>query len=943
MQEWRSATVDRILALRPRRVLEIGVGSGLILSQVAPHCEHYVGTDMSAVAIGTLARSLERLQVPWRDRVQLHAQPAHVTDGLPQHRFDTIVINSVVQYFPNAGYLADVIDNATELLAPGGALFIGDVRNHSLQSAFQTGVVLARTVTSDADDVLQRIQRTVLAEPELLLAPEFFTTWAAEHPSVAGLGIQVKRGWGDNELTRYRYDVIVHTTPTPVYSLADAPTWAWTDCAGVSGLHAELLSQRPDVLRVTAIPRAGVIADVSIEQALADGLPLADAVATVTVDTATPEQLHHLGETAGYQVAVTWGAAPGTLDAIFVAPTLAGPSSALSGLYLPPGPTQHRSTYANDPDTNTKLNAVRQWLGERLPEYMVPTQLVVLDEFPLTTSGKIDRKALPAPVFAAKAFRAPETPTDKTVAEVFAEVLGLEQVGLDDDFFALGGDSLTATRVSARLQSALGRDVPVRCLFDAPTVGALAAYLDQHQGGAARPPLQVMPRPERLPLSYAQQRLWFFDQLQGPSSVYNMPVALRLSGPLDADGLGQALADVVARHESLRTTFIASEGTPQQLVVPAEQADLGWQVVDATGWEAARLEEAIGAVARHPFDLASEIPLRATLFRIAEDEHVLVAVVHHIAADGWSVTPLVADMGAAYARRCGGQAPDWAPLPVQYVDYTLWQREHLGELEDSDSRINAQLDYWQEALTGLPEFIQLPTDRPYPPVADYRGASVAVEWPAELQQRVREVAREHNATSFMVVQAALAVLLSKLGASSDVAVGITIAGRNDSALDDLVGFFVNTLVLRVDLGGDPTIAELLDQVRQRGLAAYEHQDVPFEMLVDRLKPTRSLSHHPLVQVILSWQNLPWQHSSGPAAGLSLGDVQVTPVAAHTHTARTDLTLALGERWSETGEPAGIGGTVEFRTDVFDARSIERLIERLRRVLVAMTADAGEHS
>jgi hypothetical protein len=378
-------------------------------------------------------------------------------------------------------------------------------------------------------------------------------------------------------------------------------------------------------------------------------------------------------------------------------------------------------------------------------------------------------------------------------------------------------------------------------------------------------------------------------------------------------------------------------------VVPAEQADLGWQVVDATGWEAARLEEAIGAVARHPFDLASEIPLRATLFRIAEDEHVLVAVVHHIAADGWSVTPLVADMGAAYARRCGGQAPDWAPLPVQYVDYTLWQREHLGELEDSDSRINAQLDYWQEALTGLPEFIQLPTDRPYPPVADYRGATVAVEWPAELQQRVRDVAREHNATSFMVVQAALAVLLSKLGASSDVAVGITIAGRNDSALDDLVGFFVNTLVLRVDLGGDPTIAELLDQVRQRGLAAYEHQDVPFEMLVDRLKPTRSLSHHPLVQVILSWQNLPWQQSSDPAAGLSLGDVQVTPVAAHTHTARTDLTFALGERWSETGEPAGIGGTVEFRTDVFDARSIERLIERLRRVLVAMTADAGEQS
>ena len=296
-------------------------------------------------------------------------------------------------------------------------------------------------------------------------------------------------------------------------------------------------------------------------------------------------------------------------------------------------------------------------------------------------------------------------------------------------------------------------------------------------------------------------------------------------------------------------------GYPQQLVVPAERADFGWQVVDATGWPEGRLGEAIGAAARHPFDLATEIPLRARLFRVAEDEHVLVAVVHHIAADGWSITPLVGDLGVAYASRCAGQAPGWAPLPVQYVDYTLWQRAQLGDLADSDSRIAAQLAYWEQALAGMPERLQLPTDRPYPPVADYRGASVAVDWPAELQQRVARVAREHNATSFMVMQAALAVLLAKLSASTEVAVGFPIAGRRDPALDELVGFFVNTLVLRVDLAGDPTVAELLAQVRARGLAAYEHQDVPFEVLVERLNPTRSLTHHPLVQVMLAWQNL----------------------------------------------------------------------------------------
>ena len=490
-------------------------------------------------------------------------------------------------------------------------------------------------------------------------------------------------------------------------------------------------------------------------------------------------------------------------------------------------------------------------------------------------------------------------------------------------------------RLIAAINTGLDAGLAVRTVFEAPTVAQLAPRIG---GDAGRlEPLVAVERPAVVPLSFAQSRLWFLDQLQGPSPVYNMAVALRLRGRLDADALGAALADVVGRHESLRTLFAAPEGIPQQVVVPVERADFGWDVVDATGWSAARLGEAIDIAARHPFDLATEIPLRAQLFRVGDDEHVLVVVVHHIAADGWSITPLVRDLGVAYASRCAGRAPGWAPLAVQYVDYTLWQREQLGELQDPHSPIAAQLAYWEEALAGMPERLQLPTDRPYPPVADYRGASVAVEWPAELQQQVARVAREHNATSFMVMQAALAVLLSKLSASSDVAVGFPIAGRRDPALDELVGFFVNTLVLRVDLAGDPTVAELLAQVRRRSLAAYEHQDVPFEVLVERLNPTRSLTHHPLVQVMLAWQNLPG-HGSDPAAGLALGDLQVTPMPTDTHTARMDLTFSLAERWSEAGEPAGIGGTVEFRTDVFDAASIEALIERLQRVLVAMTAD-----
>jgi amino acid adenylation domain-containing protein/non-ribosomal peptide synthase protein (TIGR01720 family) len=585
----------------------------------------------------------------------------------------------------------------------------------------------------------------------------------------------------------------------------------------------------------------------------------------------------------------------------------------------------------------------RAVLADRLPAYMVPAAVVGLPALPMTINGKLDTRALPEPEYAAGVYRAPGSLTEEILAGVYAQVLGVERVGVDDSFFDLGGDSLSTMRLIAAINAALGVDLPVRTVFEAPTVAQLAPRIGEGEGRLQ--PLVAVERPAVIPLSFAQNRLWFIDQLQGPSPVYNMAAALRLSGGLDVAALGTALADVVARHESLRTLFTAPQGTPQQIVVPVEQADfgwsaaLGWDMVDASRWSDSRLREALESAARDTFDLATDIPVRAHLFRVADDEHVLVAVVHHIAADGWSLRPLVDDLGVAYASRCAGQAPDWVPLPVQYVDYTLWQRAQFGRLDDSDSRVAAQLAYWEDALAGLPERLQLPTDRPYPLIADMAGATVAVDWPAELQQQIARMAREHNATSFMVIQAALVALLSKISTSSDVAVGVPIAGRRDPALDDLVGFFVNTLVLRADLADDPSFAELLSQVRARSLAAFEHQDVPFELLVERLNPTRSMTHHPLVQVMLSWQNFAGQ--SDPAAGSGLKGVEVTSIPLDTQSARMDLTFSLAERWTGTGAPAGIGGEVEFRTDVFDAETIETLVERLERMLAAMAADPGQ--
>ncbi|WP_434085294.1 amino acid adenylation domain-containing protein [Mycolicibacterium goodii] len=582
----------------------------------------------------------------------------------------------------------------------------------------------------------------------------------------------------------------------------------------------------------------------------------------------------------------------------------------------------------------------RTTLAEQLPTYMVPATIVALDTLPLTTNGKLDTRALPAPQYqSANHHRAPTNPIEDILTGIYTHILGIDHISIDDSFFDLGGDSLSAMRLIAAINTTLDTDLSVHTLFDAPTVAQLAPRISRVTG--RRKPLVAGMRPAIVPVSFAQNRLWFIDQLHGPSAAFNMPVALRLHGCLDVDALAAALADVVARHESLRTLITAPDGVPHQQVVPADDAEFGWEVIDAHGWPQTRLDQAIEEAARRTFDLEAQIPLRATLFHVNDDEYVLVGVVHHIAADGWSIAPLVRDLGMAYDARCAARGPDWAPLPVQYVDYALWQREQFGDLDDAESPVATQLAYWRDALDGLPERLQLPTDRPYPPVADQRGSRVSVDWSVALQQQVCETARQHNATSFMVIQAALAVLLSRLSGSSDVAVGFPVAGRTDPALDELIGFFVNTLVLRTDLTGDPTITELISQVRQRSLAAYDHQDVPFEVVVEHLNPARSLTHHPLFQVMLSWQNLPGHGGNHQATRLALGDLQVTQMPIDTHTSRVDLSFSLAERFTDSGGPAGIGGAVEYRTDVFDSATIHSLIERLQRVLVAMTSDPAQ--
>ncbi|MDV7267921.1 amino acid adenylation domain-containing protein, partial [Rhodococcus oxybenzonivorans] len=576
--------------------------------------------------------------------------------------------------------------------------------------------------------------------------------------------------------------------------------------------------------------------------------------------------------------------------------------------------------------SDVDVDELRTAIAHKLPTYMLPETVLVLDSFPLGTSGKLDRKALPAPTFEARVFRAPATATESVVAEVFADVLGVERVGLDDDFFALGGNSLIATQVAARLGRALDSRVPVRELFDAPTVEALAARVAVLAGSGGGTALVAAPRPERIPLSSAQNRMWFLNRFDPESAAYNLPLAIRLTGTLNVAALHTAVHDVLERHESLRTVFPDNGDGPVQVILPADRVDLDLTPVDVTPDE---LVGEVTSVLHGGFDVTAGIPLRGRLLRTAVDEHVLVIVVHHISGDAVSMGPLARDVMVAYTARSAGHAPNWSPLPMQYADFAIWQHAALGSESDPESLAAQQIRYWTETLSGLPDVLELPTDRPRPAVPSQRGDTVWFDVPVDTALALEQTAREHGASVFMVLHAALAVVLSRLSSTSDIAVGTPVSGRGEQHLDDLVGMFVNTLVLRTHVAAHESFTELLTRVRDTDLGAFGHADIPFERLVDVLAPVRTQAHTPLFQVALSFEHR-------GVTRFELPGVTVEPVPFEADTAQFDLALVL----TEGDSASALSGALRFATDLFDRATAEDIARRFVRVLDAVVADSG---
>ncbi|QKT08192.1 amino acid adenylation domain-containing protein [Gordonia sp. X0973] len=591
-----------------------------------------------------------------------------------------------------------------------------------------------------------------------------------------------------------------------------------------------------------------------------------------------------------------------------------------------PGGTEHLVGYvsaAGGPEVD--VASVKAAVGAVLPSYMVPTVWVPLDDVVLNSAGKLDRKALPAPDFTALAaeFVAPRNPREAAVAAAYAEVLGLSEVSVTESFFDLGGNSLSATKLAARAGDALGVDISVRDVFEAPTVRELLRGVGGDAPAGLPPITAAEPRPARIPLTNAQRRMWFINRFDPASGAYNIPIGLRVRGPLDIDALRAALDVVLSRHEVLRTLFPAHDGVPHQLVLPADDAA---ELVD---WAVVGDRAALEAAATDGFDLVDELPIRVRLQPVADDEHILLVMIHHIAGDGQSGGVLARALIAAYAATAAGGESQADPLPIQVADVAIWEERVLGSADDSGSVLGAELDYWRKNLEAAPDLLELPTDFPRPAVASTRGASVGFEIPADLAAAIAEFSREHRVTPFMVVHTALAALLARLSGTGDIVIGSPVAGRGRRELDGLVGMFVNTLVLRTAVDPGVPLGELLDQVRDVDLAAFEHAHLPFEYLVTELAPTRSEAFAPLAQVLLTVED-----GAGDTAGLTLpGGLAVEPLTLAEEPARVDLTVGVGV--APAGQPWG--GRIAYAADLFTDDSVSALGRRIVAILGALVA------
>ncbi|MEW6734140.1 MAG: amino acid adenylation domain-containing protein [Acidobacteriota bacterium] len=927
-------SVTRILALHPQRVLEIGCGTGLLLLRIAPQCQRYYGMDISAVVLRYLQQQLDT-QVEKYCSVTLMQGMAHELASLKDEQFDTIIINEVIQHFPDIDYLVRLLMDAVGLLKKGGNIFIGGVRNLSLLSAFHTSVQLYRVPASiSCRQLQQRVQESIAQEKDLIINPNFFTALPLHIPQITQVQIQLKGGHTPNEITKFKYDVVLSVNGKAMESVT-VPWLDWqSEQLTLIRLQQLLMDNGREILGVRGVPNARVLKELQAltllecENGPATAGELTNAMQEIG-DGLDPEQMWTMGREYGYQVEVRWSERKECFDVLFVSSSIA--VSIWPKLDIEKTESEIKQSwrwYANNPSRSVSSRVLsgqlREYLKQKLPDYMLPSTFVILDKMPLTPNGKIDHRALPAPeqhiTTLMTDYRAARTPVEEVLVDIWAQVLSIKQPGITDDFFELGGHSLLATQVISRIKESFKVELELRVLFEASTIITLAEQIEaalRAEQGLELLPIVPISRDKELPLSFAQQRLWFLDQLEPNNPFYNVPAVIRLIGPLNTITLEQCINEIIKRHEVLRTSFINEDGRAVQAISAQLRVKLAEIALSHLGEEERELEvvKLINKETVRPFQLSQPPLLRIKLLRLAAAEHVLVVVMHHIISDGWSMAIFIREVTGLYEALCRGESLRLTELSIQYADYAYWQRQWLqGEV------LEKQLEYWRKQLTDI-STLQLPTDHPRPPVQSYRGDYQQVRLSKSMTAALNALSRQAGATLFMTLLAAFNSLLYRYSNQQDIVVGTDIANRNHAGIEELMGFFVNQLTMRTMVNGRTSFYQLMMQVREVALAAYAHQDLPFDKLVEELNPKRDLSRTPLFQVKLILHNTPQEE-------LALREMVLIPIPVSNNVAKYDVTLSLVE------SREGLVGTIEYSTDLYESITISRMIAHFENLLTA---------
>ncbi len=929
MRQWLDTTVERILRWKPDRVLEIGCGTGMLLFQIAPKCSYYLGTDFSAQVLSYLEQQIENLDGNW-SQVSLSQRTADDFEGIEPCSFDTVIINSVIELFPSINYLIDVLEKAIQVVKTGGIVFLGDIRSLSLLEAFY-----AKLEFNKASDLLsikeleQYIFDSMGKEDQLLLDPDFFTALKQHLPSISHVLIKLKRGRYYNEITKFRYDVILHIEK----EVAATPEVQWLDWQKneitLSQVRDLLIEKKPEFFVIKNIRNPRLSQEIKLldllrsETGVTTVGDLKEALQEIDKDGIEPEDWWALGEELSRKVYLNWSEVKGCYDVVFQTGEKVF-SNELNNVEFRPW-----ITYANNPLQSQMVGNLAQILRadlkKCLPDYMIPTAFVILDKMPLTPSGKVDRRSLKAPEKhrpeLSTVLVIPRTDNERLIAKIWQEILQLDVVGIHDNFFELGGHSLVATQVISRLREAFGIEIPLRVIFESPTIAELDRALSQLlilKKGLNIPALKpVAKNLEEIPLSFQQERLWFIDQLEGANATYNIPIVLSLTGNLEINLLEKALSEILQRHEVLRTSFQTIDGTARQIINP--ELTLNIKVTDLQHIQKTErqtvLEKEVRQAINIPFNLEIAPLIRGNLWQLAPTEYVLLITMHHIVSDGWSIGIFYQELSALYKAFLAGKSSPLEKLPVQYADFSLWEKQWLrGEL------LQTQLNYWRQQLQNAPELLQLPTDRPRPNIQTHKGKTQRFLLNRELTQKIQNLANESGQTLFMTLWAAFATLLYRYSGQSDILIGSSIANRNRSEIESLIGFFVNTLVLRSNFEDNPSFLELLNQVKETTLKAYEHQDVLLEQV---LPSQRSLSYSYLFQVMFILQP--------PEVELELPGITCHQLYQESVVSKFDLTVSMTETFQ------GLEAEWEYKTDLWDDSTIKRMAGHFENLLSAVVA------